>query len=131
MSQQRNVQQQNEGSFETMLATAKYFREHGVPIGVQAFLAQCGIELSTSAIVRAHTESYMLGFEFGLGGLVVTQDRRFFEFELELDASLNKVISVHEYSDVTEKQNTAGHNRGTGKGTGALAIEVVEALNEI
>jgi hypothetical protein len=128
MSLQRNVQQQNEGTFESMLATAKHFRERGVPAGVKDFLAQRGIELSTSAIVRAQTESYMLGFEFGLGGLVVTQDRRFFEFELELDASLNKVIFVHEYSEVTEKQNTSGHNRGTGKGAGALAIAVVEAL---
>lgn len=131
MSLQRNVQQRNEGTFEAMLATAKHFRERGVPAAVHAFLAQRGIELSTSAIVRAQTESYMLGFEFGLGGLLVTQDHRFFEFELELDASLGKVVFVHEYSEVTERQNTSRHNRGTGKGDGALAIEVVEALNEI
>lgn len=130
MSLQRNVQQQNEGAFERMLMTAQNFRVQGVPAGVQSFLAQHGIELSTSAIVWGQAERYMLGFEFGLGGLVVTGDHRFFEFELELDSSLKNVIFVHKFSDVTEQQNTSNHNKGIGKGVGAIAIQVVDILNK-
>ncbi|WP_200232050.1 hypothetical protein [Rubrivivax gelatinosus] len=114
-----------------MLATAKHFRERGVPAGVQVFLAQRGIELSSSAIVRARTESYMLGYEFWFAGLVATQDRRFYWFELELDVSLDKVVYVHEYSEMTERQGASVRNRGAGKGDGALAIEVVLALNGV
>lgn len=73
----------------------------------------------------------MLGYEFGFAGLVATQDRRFFEFELELDVSLDKVVYVHECSEMTERQGASVRNRGAGKGDGALAIEVVEALNGV
>lgn len=131
MSLQRNVQQQNEMAFKAMLKTATHFRKHGVPVGFQAFLTQHGIELSTSALVRVKNDSYMLGFEYGLEGLIVTQNHRFFEFELELDSSFNRIVFVHKYSEVTEHQDTSEHNQGTGKGARALAIEVVEVLNEI
>jgi hypothetical protein len=131
MPRQRNVQKQNDDTVVSLRSTAEHFRVHGVSPVIEAFLSGHGVVLSTSAIVWAHTENYMLGFDFGFGGLVVTQDHRFFEFEVELDASLEKVIFVHEFTEVTKLQNTSTQNRGIGKGYGALAIEVVDALNAL
>jgi hypothetical protein len=128
MAIQQNVKQQNLLTFEAMLARATHFRSRDVAKGVREFFARHGIEIDKSAIVWAQTEDYMLGFEFGLKGFLVTSERRFYRFELELSSSLEKVVTVHEFEDVTAQQNGSEHNRGTGKGEGALAIAVLEAM---
>jgi len=112
-----------------MLARATYFRSRGVAIGIGRFFALHGIEIDTSAIVWAHSESYMLGFDFGLRGLLVSAERRFYRFELELNSSQEEVVEIHEFVDVTAQQNYSQHNKGMGKGEGALAIAVLETLN--
>lgn len=128
MSLQRNVQQQNELTFDHMLARAQLFRANGVPIGARNFLATKGIDIDTSVIVQA-SEGWILGFAFGLGGMLLTADHRFFSFELELNAALTDVVFVHEFADVTAQQNMAITNRGTGKGYGALAVAVLRVVD--
>jgi len=128
MSLQRNVQQQNELTFDNMLARAQFFRARGVPIGARNFLTTQGIDVDTSIIVQA-AEGYILGFPFGLGGMLLTADYRFFTFELELNAALTDVVFVHEFTDVTSQQNMSTKNKGTGKGFGALALTVLRAVN--
>lgn len=129
MSIRRNVQQQNLVTFEVMLATATNFRSRGVAMGIRRFFDLQGIDIDRSAIVSAQSEGYMLGFDFGLRGLLVTSERRFYCFELELDSSQDEVADVHEFVDVTARQNDSEHNRGTGKGGGSLALAVLETLN--
>lgn len=128
MSLQRNVQQQNDLAFHEMLAAAEHFRARGIPTGARDFLTRQGIDLDTSVIVGA-SEGFILGFAFGLGGILLTADRRFFSFELELNAALTDVVFVHEFADVTAQQNVSSNNKGTGMGFGALAIAVLQALN--
>lgn len=110
-----------------MLAKAKHFRACGVSVGIRDFLAKQGIDINSSVIVQA-SEGYILGFPFGLGGIIVTADRRFFRFELELNAALTDVVLVHEFVDVTAQQNVSLRNTGTGKGFGALALAVLRSL---
>jgi hypothetical protein len=129
MSLRLNVQEQNSLTFERMLSTAKQFRENAVAPALTAFLRTHEIEVDSSAIVWARSDSYMLGFEHGIQGLLVTPSHRFFEFELEWDAQQLIVTHVHEFSDVTATQNMSIHNRGIGKGNGALAVSVLEVLN--
>ncbi len=129
MSLQQNVQQQNQVSFEKMLATAQHFRANGVAIGIRKFLAGHGIDVDRSAIIWGHSDKYMLGFEFGLEGTLVTVDKKIFHFELELNSTLTEVVTVYEFADVTAEQNMSENNRGTGKGDGALAVDVLAALN--
>lgn len=129
MSLQRNVQQQNELTFDRMLARAQIFRAHGVPIGVRNFLRRRGVDIDSSVIVQA-SEGYILGFEFGLGGILLTADYRFFTFELELNPAITDVLFVHEFIDVTSRQDMSMTNRGTGKGFGALAVAVLHAVND-
>ena len=129
MSIQLNVQQQNHLAFEAMLRTARGFREKGVALGLIDFFFTHGIDVNSSAIVFAQTESYMLGFAHGLGGLLVTSDKQYYSFNLELDETLMLVTWVHEFSDVTAEQNMSARNRGTGQGEGAVAAAVLDALN--
>jgi hypothetical protein len=128
MSLQRNVQQQNDLAFHEMLAAAEHFRARGIPVGARDFLTRQGIDLDTSVIVAA-SDGFILGFSFGLGGILLTADRRFFSFELELNAALTDVVFVHEFADVTAQQNVSSNNKGTGVGFGALAIAVLQALS--
>lgn len=129
MSLQRSVQQQNKLSFEALLASAKHFRAHGTPIGVRRFFAAQGIDIDKSGIIRASSESDMLGFHFGFEGMLVTADEKFFLFELELNCALTEVIATHEFTDVTREQNMSEKNKGIGKGQGAMAVAVLKALN--
>jgi hypothetical protein len=125
-----NVQQQNSLTFEDLLSTAQRFRETGLAAGLVEFFCAQEIDIDSSAIVWAQSESYMLGFPHGLRGLLVTSTKNFFEFELELNAERTKVMHVHDFLDVTSKQNMSIHNRGTGQGYGALCLQVLEALNQ-
>jgi hypothetical protein len=129
MSLRRNVKEQNDFQLAGMLAVASHFRGNGVAPGVDHFFVSHGIDLNSSAIVFAQTQSYMLGFEFGLSGLVVAREHRFYEFELELTPDLSVVSKVLEFTDVTDEQNTSITNRATGKGYGAIAIEVLRMIN--
>lgn len=73
----------------------------------------------------------MLGFPYGLRGLLVTLTKRFIEYELELNPEQTKIAQVHEFLDVSAMQNMPIHNRGIGQGLGALSVAVLAALNEI
>lgn len=128
MSLQRNVHQQNDLTFNAMFAKARHFRVEGVPVGVRDFFAKQRIDTNKAVIIQA-AEGCVLGLSFGMGGILVTADERFIAFELELDATLTKVIFVHEFADVSSQQNLSSSNRGTGKGYGAVAIEVLHAMN--
>ncbi len=131
MSLQRNVQQQNALTFKAMLGTAMLVREEGVPPGAQSFFASWGIDVGASAFIWWETESYMLGFRNGVAGLVVKPQHRFFSFEIQLGPTPSEVVCVYEFLDVTAEQNISAHNKGIGKGEGALALEVLAALNAI
>lgn len=128
VSIQRNVQQENKLRFDSMLAEAQVYRTHGLALGVRQFFARQGIDIDTSIIFDATVEGYLLGLDFGMAGMLLTAQHRFYSFELELDAALTEVIFVHEFVDVTSEQNLSANNRGIGKGRGALAIDVLNAL---
>lgn len=131
MALQRNVRQQNELTFKSMLKIAMYFREHGVCRGAEIFFSGRNIDISTSAIVYAQTDGYMLGYMYGFAGLIVTEQQRFFSFELEMNSSLNEVIFVHKFEEVTNEQNLSLSNKGKGKGFGALALDILEEMNSV
>ena len=95
-----------------MLAAAEHFRARGIPVGARDFLIRQGIDLDTSVIVEA-SEGFILGFPFGLGGILLTADRRFYSFELELNPALTDVVFVHEFADVSAQQNVSLNNKGT------------------
>jgi hypothetical protein len=130
LARQRNVQQQNELSFEHMLARSEHFRARGVPIAAKDFLATQGIDINTSVIVQA-MDGYICGFSFGLGGILLTKDQRFFSFELETNPELTEVVFVHDFTEITAQQNMSCRNKGASMGFGALAVAVLRKLDGI
>ena len=73
----------------------------------------------------------MLGFPYGLRGLLITPTKRFVEYELELKPEQTKIAYVHKFLNVSAMQDMPIHNRSIGQGCGALLVAVVEEQNEI
>lgn len=127
MSLQRNVQQQNELVFNDMLAEAQYYRAEGFPLCVRDYLVSQGIDTDTSVVVKSYP-GVMFECCFGLGGLLLTADHRFIEFEVQLNEASTEVVFVHKFTDVTAQQNMSATNKATGKGFGALTLDVLRAM---
>lgn len=130
MARQRNVQQQNSLTLETMLATARGARRGDLPVAAARFLAAKGMDAAACTFVFIETAGYMLSLEHGILAFFVTPGDRIYTMELELDASLEQVLQAIEFCDVTEAQDLSRHNPGTGWGWGALALEVRRVLDE-
>ncbi len=129
LARQLNVQQQNEIVFSQMIRTAKYYRQYGVASGISNFFESHGIATERAVFVEVVVDGWMMGFQYGFGGLLVTGDARLYAFELETDLSLNIIKYVHEFEDVTDQMNLSTQNKGVGKSRGAIAIEVLRELN--
>ena len=130
MARQQNVQQQNRQALERMLQTARNVRRTGLPPGAVHFLAERGIEAASCAVVFIETAGDILSLEHGIHAFLVTPDNRIFEMELELDATLDEVLQVLEFQDVTDAQNLSKHNPGWGWGWGALALVAGRKLRD-
>ena len=129
MAIQRNVEQQNAQLLDQILRTTKRFREVGIADGIRCFFAQHDIDFDRCAVIYGETESYIFGYQYGFGGLIVSAEGRFFSVDLELNKDKSEVVFVHKFSDVTDEQNFSKHNRGRGKGLGAIALEALSLLN--
>ncbi len=130
MALQRNVQQQIARAIEGMLETARWARRTGIPVGAARYLATKGIDIASCAVVAIETASHMLSLENGISAFIVTPENRIHELELELDDSLEQVLQVIVFRDVTEAQNFSKHDRGVAWGWGAVALEVSRRLRE-
>jgi hypothetical protein len=120
---QLNVQQQNARTLKAIRSEAEYWRAHAVPEPLRLSALQKNINFETSIVLR-------LDINFpgmpNLWGVLLTHEERFIEFEID---STEDQVKVYEWKDITETQNLRKHNRGIGAGYGALAIEVLHALN--
>jgi hypothetical protein len=61
----------------------------------------------------------------GLFGVLLTQEKRFIKFRI---VSEEREPEVVEWLDITATQNFSKHNKGTGVGYGALAIQLLHEL---
>ena len=116
---QKNVQQQNAITLQGLRNEAHYWRTHPWP----AALAQV-------AEARGVHEQEAILIDFGIGpdlyGTLVTPAGRFISFEIDGDSPQPL---IHEWLDITERQNFNLHNKGIGIGAGALALQVLRELN--
>ncbi|WP_141100960.1 hypothetical protein [Roseateles aquatilis] len=123
---QRNVQQQNASVEASIRAEAVYWRATRWPGALLDVAEGRGVDCRRAIIVD-------LDIDFPgtsrLFGLLLTADEIFIEFEIETDPSHAHVEGIAEWKDVTGKQNLSRHNRGTGWGKGALALQVLHQLN--
>ncbi len=64
-----------------------------------------------------------------LFGEILTQDERFYKFDLEISEAGDQVVECIEWEDVTEKRNLGFSNKGVPKSYYRLAIEVLRDIN--
>ncbi len=129
MALKQNVEQQNQADFQKMLRSARFWREQGLPGAVRGLLAEKGIAPEKCVIIWGDDNGYMMQVEHGFRGLIVDEAGRFFQLEMATDRSMEHVVELFEFVEVTQRQDFSLHNRGTGKGAGALAREVLAIMN--
>lgn len=128
MAYQQNVQQQNDEMKSRLLATARYWREKGLPVPLQRLLRDYEIN-PDGLVVLAHTPGDLLGHEFLMEFLILTETADFLEIRIELAGDGESILEVEKFEDVTADQNLSEHNRGLGQGEGYLALQILEELN--
>jgi hypothetical protein len=119
-----NVQEQNALVEDSIRREAVYWRQNALPEALKVSGVERGVQWEKSIIVDLDID-----FPEKLCGLLLTQDERFVDFEIDTDATYRVVESVEIWEDVTAIQNTNLRNRGIGAGRGAIAIKVLRALN--
>ncbi|MGJ7609914.1 hypothetical protein [Variovorax sp. GB4P3] len=102
---------------------AIYWRTHDAPLQLAKVCELHGVQWSRSIILSLDVDLPGMPTYFGL---LLSQDERFIEFAVELDADLTQPDRWH---DVSNQQNFDEHNRGTGVGYGALALKIFRELN--
>ena len=123
---QLNVHEQNALAKHAIFTEASYWRKNGIPQAIKLALESHGICAETSIFLK-----YAQNFP-GIStdeGMVLTQEKRFYEFEIDRDSQRAHLISFHALLDVTASIEINEHKPGTGATWGFLALEVLAELN--
>lgn len=120
---QLNVQQQNARTEDGLRTEALYWRAHEPPPQLDKVCEFHGIQWSRSIILSLDVDYPGMPTYFGL---LLSQDERFIEFAVDLDADPTQPDRWH---DVSNQQSLDKHNRGTGVGYGALALKILREFN--
>jgi hypothetical protein len=123
---QLNVQEQNRLSEYGLRTTATYWRAHALPKALHDAGLAHGIDWGHSIIIDLDFD--VPGIPDTLMGTLLSQQEKFIEFEIETDHQYQNIISIYIWLDVTAQTNVREHNRGTGKGAGAMALEIRRQL---
>jgi len=123
---QLNVQEQNILLKDKIEAEAKFWRENGIPLGLISALTEKGIDIDTSIFLNYEQDFPGCSTD---EGIVVTKDKRFFEFEMDLMEDRNSLSKLYVWKELTENTEINEHKPGTGATWGFLAIEVMTELN--
>ncbi|MCW8875694.1 MAG: hypothetical protein OQK51_01440 [Kangiellaceae bacterium] len=124
---QLNVQEQNALLENNILCGAKYWRENGIPLGLDAFLKTKGIDSSSSIFLNYEQDFPGCCTD---DGIVLTGDNRFYEFQIDLSNDRKVVIDIGRFEEVTGEYTISSHQPGTGATWGYLAIKVLSELNK-
>lgn len=119
-----NVSEQNDAIGEEIVLCTEAFRNRSAsyPEALYGFLAAKGVDLSRSVLVSVSIAEQGTN---PVCGLLLTQNERFIDFDIDFDTDGREVLDVHAWNDETDAQNLDAHNRGFGKGLGRIALEVL------
>ncbi|WP_020531063.1 hypothetical protein [Flexithrix dorotheae] len=118
--------------------TAEYWRKKGVPKCFSDFLAQKGIN-TEKMMVFAYNEDddYQFSYNdfnenesrYSDYGTILTEDKIFFDFEVEFNRDRTLLVKLNYLNDVTSNYEISQHKKGIGKTDGFLALEVLDEIN--
>lgn len=122
---QLNVQEQNTLEAYALECTARSWRDEGMPQALLDYARSQGVDWAATIVLK-------LAIDFpgmpSLFGLLLTQDERFIDFEIETDPTHRQVAAVECWKDITATLDHSTRNRGTGQGFAALALQVRRQL---
>jgi len=124
---QLNVQEQNALLKHSIQQEAFYWRQKGIPEGLKKHLSDKGINFNECILLDYEQDFPGCSTDFGM---VLTNKKQFFEFDLDLSSDRQKILKLYEWKDVTDKVEVNGHKPGTGASWGYLAIEILDELNQ-
>lgn len=85
-----------------------------------------GIDWDNSIIIELGLD--VPGIPDTLMGTLLSQEEKFIKFEIETDHQYQIINSIYSWLDVTARTNVGEHNRGTGRGAGAMALKIRREL---
>ncbi|MEX8195306.1 hypothetical protein [Comamonas guangdongensis] len=124
---QKNVQQQNQITEDMIRRVASYWRLNPLPVALIDCASSRDVDCMNAIIL-----DFGVG-EYGspeLEGTLLTSEGRFIKFEIETDRDHTSIHSVLTWRDITSTQNFGTRNRGTGSGYGALALKILQEMNQ-
>ena len=129
MKPHNNVAAQNERVTQDIAELTAKFRSETefFPTALYKFLNSRNVTPSLSVMISASRDEQGIN---PIVGLLLTQDGRFYDFDLDCDSSGTNVVDINEWTDVTDQQNMCSTNPGTGIGLGYTAMEVQKRLGQ-
>lgn len=118
---QLNVQEQNALDAYRLERCALAWRNEGVPVALMECARARGVDWAATVVLQLEVDFPGMSSLFGL---LLTQDERFIEFEIDTDPAHQRVESLECWQDVSDTLNHSTRNRGTGQGFAAIAKQV-------
>ncbi|WP_162059917.1 hypothetical protein [Undibacterium sp. KW1] len=109
-----------------MKTTATYWRAHALPKALHDAGLAHGIDWGNSIIMDLVAD--LPWMRDTVMGTILNQQEKFIEFEIETSQQHQLISSIEAWLDVTAQTNICEHNRGTGRGAGAMALEIRREL---
>ena len=124
---QLNVQEQNALVKHGIASEAKFWRKHGVPTPLRKALEVKGIDIETSIFLDYEQDFPGLSTD---EGTILTQDKEFFRFEIDLNKDRTKLIDFYLWENITTTVEVKKNKTGTGSTSGYLSLKVLSELNK-
>lgn len=124
---QLNVQEQNALLKHSIVKEAIYWRENGIPVGLQIAFAGKGINTENCILLNYAQDFPGVSTD---EGMALTPDGEFYEFEMDLNKTRTEIIDFHHWENVTSNIEINERKAGTGATWGFLALQAIAELNK-
>ena len=124
---QLNVQEQNALDKHRILSEATYWRKNGIPTPLRIALEKKGIEVEKSIFLNYEQDFPGISTD---DGTVLTPNKEFFEFEMDLNKDRTQLIEFYRWENITSNVEVQKNKAGIGSTSGFLSLEVLSELNK-
>ncbi len=123
---QKNVQEQNTLKKHTIYNEAIFWKKNTVPNVLRKLLITKGINTDLGIFLNYEQDYPGISTD---EGIVLTVDRKFFKFEMDLNTDRTKLVEFYSLKDITADIEIIKSKKGTGATWGWLALEVLDEIN--
>lgn len=125
---QKNVAEQNALTKDNVSQCAQHFIENrDLPQALISYFEQHGLNTYQSLLVERSCLPCG-GWDEAYTGKWITQDEKFYSYDIIFDKRKSRIVSVDLWQNVTDDIEISNHKPGTGKTFGSLCIELLHEL---